>query len=69
MSEGTPSRSEAGSTALFVRRPVLAFVLNTLIAVAGLIVYKLCRTTPKRRADRDRPSKQESVSSPGVGRR
>ncbi|MBO6718677.1 MAG: efflux RND transporter permease subunit [Rhizobiaceae bacterium] len=29
-------RSEAGLTALFVRRPVLAFVLNTLIAVAGL---------------------------------
>ncbi len=28
--------AEAGLTALFVRRPVLAFVFNTLIAVAGL---------------------------------
>ncbi|MEQ9180134.1 MAG: efflux RND transporter permease subunit, partial [Nitratireductor sp.] len=27
---------ELGLTALFVRRPVLAFVMNTLIAVAGL---------------------------------
>src|SRR5690606_11149969 len=27
---------ENGITALFVRRPVLAFVINTLIAVAGL---------------------------------
>jgi HAE1 family hydrophobic/amphiphilic exporter-1 len=30
------NRAETGSTALFIRRPVLAFVLNTLIAVAGL---------------------------------
>ena len=29
-------RQEAGITALFVRRPVLAFVFNTLIVVAGL---------------------------------
>src|SRR5690606_24582563 len=28
--------AQKGITALFVRRPVLAFVLNTLIAVAGL---------------------------------
>ena len=30
---------ETGMTALFVRRPVLAFVLNTLIAVAGLTAF------------------------------
>jgi HAE1 family hydrophobic/amphiphilic exporter-1 len=30
---------ETGLTALFVRRPVLAFVLNTLIAVAGLAAF------------------------------
>jgi HAE1 family hydrophobic/amphiphilic exporter-1 len=31
--------SETGLTALFIRRPVLAFVLNTLIAVAGLAAF------------------------------
>ena len=31
--------SETGFTALFIRRPVLAFVLNTLIAVAGLAAF------------------------------
>src|SRR5262245_360779 len=30
---------EAGLTALFIRRPVFAFVLNTLIAVAGLAAF------------------------------
>ena len=35
MSQGT-NAAETGITALFVRRPVLAFVINTLIAVAGL---------------------------------
>ena len=30
---------ETGITALFVRRPVLAFVINTLIAVAGLAAF------------------------------
>jgi HAE1 family hydrophobic/amphiphilic exporter-1 len=33
------ARGENGMTALFVRRPVLAFVLNTLIAVAGLAAF------------------------------
>jgi HAE1 family hydrophobic/amphiphilic exporter-1 len=33
------SEGEKGITALFVRRPVLAFVINTLIAVAGLAAY------------------------------
>ena len=37
---GTRQRaSETGFTALFIRRPVLAFVLNTLIAVAGLAAF------------------------------
>jgi HAE1 family hydrophobic/amphiphilic exporter-1 len=31
--------TETGLTALFVRRPVLAFVLNTLIAVAGIAAF------------------------------
>ncbi|HTV71320.1 MAG TPA: efflux RND transporter permease subunit [Rhizobiaceae bacterium] len=31
--------ADKGITALFVRRPVLAFVLNTLIAVAGLAAF------------------------------
>lgn len=36
MSEINQGGEEKGMTALFVRRPVLAFVINTLIAVAGL---------------------------------
>ncbi|UUP16904.1 efflux RND transporter permease subunit [Nitratireductor thuwali] len=36
MSKETISDTAAGSTALFVRRPVLAFVFNMLITVAGL---------------------------------
>ncbi|MEQ1944852.1 efflux RND transporter permease subunit [Mesorhizobium sp. VNQ89] len=36
MSEARNAHPESGMTALFVRRPILAFVLNTLIAVAGL---------------------------------
>jgi HAE1 family hydrophobic/amphiphilic exporter-1 len=40
MQEGHHHGSDrAGITALFVRRPVLAFVLNTLIAVAGLAAF------------------------------
>ena len=31
--------SETGLTALFIRRPVMAFVINTLIAVAGLAAF------------------------------
>jgi HAE1 family hydrophobic/amphiphilic exporter-1 len=33
------ARQENGTTALFVRRPVLAFVFNTLIVVAGLAAF------------------------------
>jgi hydrophobic/amphiphilic exporter-1 (mainly G- bacteria), HAE1 family len=36
MNEASSEESGKGLTALFVRRPVLAFVLNTLIVVAGL---------------------------------
>jgi len=39
MSELNPEAEGKGSTALFVRRPVLAFVLNTLIAVAGIAAF------------------------------
>ena len=38
MSNETES-ANAGLTALFIRRPVMAFVLNTLIAVAGLAAF------------------------------
>ena len=34
------NNSDSGWTALFVRRPVLAFVLNTLIIVAGLAAWQ-----------------------------
>ncbi|TIU67769.1 MAG: efflux RND transporter permease subunit, partial [Mesorhizobium sp.] len=30
---------DTGFTALFIRRPVMALVLNTLIAVAGLAAF------------------------------
>ena len=33
------SSAQTGITALFIRRPVLAFVVNTLIAVAGLAAF------------------------------
>jgi len=39
MTESHNAASETGITALFVRRPVMAFVLNTLIAVAGLAAF------------------------------
>ncbi len=39
MTELANKASETGFTALFIRRPVLAFVLNTLIAVAGLAAF------------------------------
>src|SRR5690606_19096562 len=39
MNEKGISGSAAGLTALFIRRPVFAFVVNTLIAVAGLAAF------------------------------
>ncbi|PZN46849.1 MAG: multidrug transporter AcrB, partial [Proteobacteria bacterium] len=39
MTEMSPGNSDNSLTALFIRRPVLALVLNTLIAVAGLAAF------------------------------
>ena len=39
MTETSASNAQGGTSALFVRRPVLAFVLNTLIVVAGLAAF------------------------------
>ncbi|MDP3897225.1 MAG: efflux RND transporter permease subunit, partial [Mesorhizobium sp.] len=39
MSHEPTAKAETGITALFVRRPVLAFVINTLIVVAGLAAF------------------------------
>ncbi|MBX3582072.1 MAG: efflux RND transporter permease subunit [Rhizobiaceae bacterium] len=39
MAEARSAHPENGMTALFVRRPILAFVLNTLIAVAGIAAF------------------------------
>ena len=39
MSNQQSASTDTGITALFVRRPVLAFVINTLIAVAGLAAF------------------------------
>ncbi|TIU31823.1 MAG: efflux RND transporter permease subunit, partial [Mesorhizobium sp.] len=39
MTSPANTASETGFTALFIRRPVMAFVLNTLIAVAGLAAF------------------------------
>ncbi len=39
MAEIANAHPESGMTALFVRRPILAFVLNTLIVVAGLAAF------------------------------
>ncbi|WP_457150366.1 efflux RND transporter permease subunit [Mesorhizobium sp. P5_C1] len=39
MTSPVNAASDTGFTALFIRRPVMAFVLNTLIAVAGLAAF------------------------------
>ncbi|MBZ9677479.1 efflux RND transporter permease subunit [Mesorhizobium sp. ES1-1] len=39
MSDTANAARDTGFTALFIRRPVMAFVLNTLIAVAGLAAF------------------------------
>lgn len=39
MSHSKPSANSGGSTALFIRRPVFAFVINVLIIVAGLAAF------------------------------
>ncbi|PWL19238.1 multidrug transporter AcrB [Falsochrobactrum shanghaiense] len=37
--QARPEKSNGGSTALFIRRPVFAFVINVLIIVAGLAAF------------------------------
>jgi HAE1 family hydrophobic/amphiphilic exporter-1 len=53
MAANQDPNSENGMTALFVRRPVLAFVLNTLIVVAGLAA--LAGVEIRELPDVDRP--------------
>jgi HAE1 family hydrophobic/amphiphilic exporter-1 len=53
MAANQDANSEKGMTALFVRRPVLAFVLNTLIVVAGLAA--LAGVEIRELPDVDRP--------------
>src|SRR5918995_1673692 len=53
MAANQDPNSEKGMTALFVRRPVLAFVLNTLIVVAG--VAALAGVEIRELPDVDRP--------------
>ena len=53
MAANHDASSEKGMTALFVRRPVLAFVLNTLIVVAGLAA--LAGVEIRELPDVDRP--------------
>src|SRR5690606_19604245 len=59
-----PTGAENGITALFVRRPVLAFVLNTLIVVAGLAA--LFGIEIRELPDVDRPVITVSTSFPGA---
>ena len=56
--------AENGITALFVRRPVLAFVLNTLIAVAGLAA--LFGIEIRELPDVDRPVITVNTTFPGA---
>jgi HAE1 family hydrophobic/amphiphilic exporter-1 len=53
MAANQDANGEKGMTALFVRRPVLAFVLNTLIVVAGLAA--LAGVEIRELPDVDRP--------------
>src|SRR6187549_953664 len=39
MSEVDSNKADESFTALFIRRPVMAFVINVLIAVAGLAAF------------------------------
>lgn len=58
------TNAETGLTALFVRRPVLAFVLNTLIAVAGLAA--LFGVEIRELPDVDRPVITVRADYPGA---
>ena len=60
----SPASAETGMTALFVRRPVLALVLNVLIAVAGLAA--LFGVEIRELPDIDRPVITVSTEFPGA---
>ena len=64
MSQSPNSSAETGITALFVRRPVLAFVINTLIAVAGLAA--LFGAEIRELPDVDRPVITVNTEFPGA---
>ena len=64
MSQNPTSATETGITALFVRRPVLAFVINTLIAVAGLAA--LFGVEIRELPDVDRPVITVNTEFPGA---
>jgi HAE1 family hydrophobic/amphiphilic exporter-1 len=58
------SGAQTGITALFIRRPVLAFVINTLIAVAGLAAF--FGVEVRELPDVDRPVVTISTEYPGA---
>lgn len=60
-------KSEGGLTALFVRRPVLAFVMNMLIVVAGLAA--VFGVEVRELPDVDRPLSRSGPTTRGRRRR
>ncbi|MFC4667945.1 efflux RND transporter permease subunit [Seohaeicola nanhaiensis] len=61
---GEAEVEKGGSTALFVRRPILAFVINALILVAGLAA--LLGVEVRELPDVDRPVISVTTSFPGA---
>ncbi|MGI1663691.1 efflux RND transporter permease subunit [Palleronia sp. KMU-117] len=61
---GTPSTRAGGGTALFVRRPILAFVLNALIVIAGIAA--LYGVEIRELPDVDRPVITVTTAFPGA---
>ena len=59
-----PSRTGSHGTALFIRRPILAFVLNALIVIAGLA--GLLGAEVRELPDVDRPVVSVSTAYPGA---
>jgi HAE1 family hydrophobic/amphiphilic exporter-1 len=64
LSQEPTASTETGITALFVRRPVLAFVINTLIAVAGLAAF--FGVEVRELPDVDRPVITVNTDFPGA---
>ncbi len=60
----TDPAAAGGGTALFIRRPILAFVLNALIVIAGLAA--LVGADVRELPDVDRPVVSVSTSYPGA---